>query len=98
MFRKNKYFQDLDYLTATDLQDNKITYDKLVRLTPYLEKDKVLAYSVILNQRDDLDEETKTKLKIIIDEKSKTEREKLERYLEIMETKVYDDNLVNSSI
>lgn len=98
MFRKNKYFQDLDYLTATDIQDNKINYDKLVRLTPYLEKDKVLTYSVILNQRDDLDEETKTKLKIIIDEKSKSERQKLERYLEIMENKVYDDNLVNSSI
>lgn len=95
MFRKNKYFQDLDYLTATDIQDNKINYDKLVRLTPYLEKDKALTYSVILNQRDDLDEETKAKLKLIVDENTRKEREKIEKYLEIMETKVYENNLVN---
>jgi hypothetical protein len=90
MFRKkNKCSQDLDYLTANDLQDNKVNYDKLVRLTPYLEKDKALTYSIILNQRDDLDEETKAKLKIIIDENGKREKQRLERYLETMEPKVY---------
>jgi len=93
MFRKNKYFQDLDYLTATDLNDNKITYDKLVRLTPYLEKDKVLSYSVILNQRDDLDEETKAKLKTIVEENAKKEKERLKQYLENMETKNYNNDL-----
>lgn len=83
--RKNKFFQDLDYLTANDINDNKITYEKLARMNPYLEKDKALSYSIILNKREDLDEETKAQLKTLIEVNAEKDKQKIQRYLEIME-------------
>jgi hypothetical protein len=83
--RKNKFFQDIDYLLAEDINDNQITYDKLVRINPYIEKDKALTYSIILNKRHDLDEETKTTLKRLVDANSKKDKESIQRYLDVME-------------
>ncbi len=87
--RKNKFFQDLDYMLTNDIQDNKITYDKLVRISPYLEKDKALSYSVILNKRDDLDEETKKQLQTLIIKDMEQDKKKISHFLERMEVKDY---------
>jgi hypothetical protein len=90
MFRKkNKFFQDLDYLVAQDLNDNKITYDKLVRVSPYFEKDPALSYSILLKQREDLDQETKTTLESLVIKKKEDENKKIQHLLEVMEPKDY---------
>lgn len=83
--RKNKFFQDLDYLTACDINDNKPTIDKLARINPYLEKDKTLMYNIIVNTREDLDEQTKIMLKTIANKSLEEEKKKLQRYLDVME-------------
>lgn len=87
--RKNKFFQDFDYMTNEDIKDNKITYDKLVRVSPYLEKDKALSYSIILNRRDDLDEETKKQLQALIVKDVEQQKRRIDHYLQNMETKDY---------
>lgn len=87
--RKNKFFQDFDYMTNEDIKDNKITYDKLVRVSPYLEKDKALSYSIILNRRDDLDEETKKQLQALIVKDVEQQKKRIDHYLQNMETKDY---------
>lgn len=90
MFRKkNKFFQDLDYLTAQEVEDNKINYEKLARVSPYFEKDKTLAYSIIVNQREDLDPDTRKYLETLVKNNKEAEERKLKRYLDIMETKDY---------
>lgn len=83
--RKNKFFQDLDYLIACDISDNKPTIDKLARMNPYLEKDKALMYNIIVNSRDDLDEQTKIMLKTLANQSIENENKKLQRYLDVME-------------
>lgn len=83
--RKNKFFQDLDYLVAEDLNDNKPTIDKLSRMNPYLEKDKTLMYNIILNSRDDLDDQTKLMLKKLAIENAENEKKKIQHYLDVME-------------
>lgn len=87
--RKNKFFQDLDYMLVSDIQDNKITYDKLVRMNTYLEKDKALSYSIILNKREDLDNETKIQLQTLIANNMEQEKKKINHLLENMEIKDY---------
>lgn len=94
--RKNKFFQDLDYLTANDINDNKITYDKLVRMNPYLEKDKTLAYSILLNRRDDLDEKTKAQLKSLIEVNAEKDKKNIQRYLEVMEDVAERNNKIEN--
>lgn len=88
--RKNKFFQDLDYLTSQDINDNKITYDKLVRINPYFEKDKAFTYSILLKERDDLDQETREQMQKYIEKSRQDEQMRLKRYLDIMETKKYE--------
>jgi hypothetical protein len=96
MFRKkNKFFQDLDYLTSQEVEDNKINFEKLARVSPYFEKDKTLAYSIILNQREDIDPDTKKYLETLINKNKEEEDKKLKRYLDIMESKNYNNEVGN---
>lgn len=89
--RKNKFFQDLDYLTEMDIRDNKVTYDKLVKVSEYFNKDPILSYSIILKQREDLDNETKHQIENLIEKKKLEEQKRLDIYLQNMEPKNYDN-------
>lgn len=97
-YRKNKFFQDLDYLTAKDIEDNKITYDKLVKMNKYFEKDKVLTYSILLEQREDIDEETKKQMQKYIELAKEEENKKLKNCLDILETKNYTEVNIKENI
>jgi hypothetical protein len=87
MFRKRNCY-DIDYLLESDLKDARPTMEKLVRMTPYFNKDKAVAYSIFALQ--DASEEVKDYYKKKAQEQFIQDNYKYNHLLEIMETKVYE--------
>lgn len=95
MFRKNKYFQDLDYLIEQDLNDTRPNFQKLERIGV---KEKSLAFSLFAIQKDipkEVQDFYLTKAKATLEQENK----KYSHLLKTMETKNYnsENNLGNNS-
>jgi hypothetical protein len=86
MFRKNKYFQDLDYLSAANA--NNPTMERIERLG-LSDKDKGLVY-LYLSQKASVDKDLQEKYRKLAEKCFEEDKKRVAHLLEIAEPKNYN--------
>jgi hypothetical protein len=84
---KEDFLNSISYLSLDDLNNNKVTLEKLKRIHPSLNDYSPLLYSIYLQSRPDLDQSEKEYYTILINKLLENEKKIVDKALKVFNNK-----------